>query len=114
MSQNIELHILGQSLRLNCPAEQHDALREAAAALEQRVNELKQRSGILQLDKILAIVGLNLSYELAQEKQKNHTQQDLMSHRIQQLDHSLTTILANSQPAGETTRLDSLRNDQNQ
>ncbi len=83
MSKNIELHIFGQVLRLNCPEEQQASLREAAARLEQRVGELKERTGILQMDRILAIVALNLTFELQQEKQKN-LQQDNMLHRIQQ------------------------------
>ena len=93
MSKNIELHIFGQVLRLNCPEEQQASLREAAARLEQRVGELKERTGILQMDRILAIVALYLTFELQQEKQKN-LQQDNMLHRIQQLDASLSDALA--------------------
>ena len=45
------------------------------------------------MDRILAIVALNLTFELQQEKQKN-LQQDNMLHRIQQLDASLSDALA--------------------
>ncbi|MGR3807354.1 cell division protein ZapA [Pasteurella testudinis DSM 23072] len=93
MSKNIELHIFGQVLRLNCPEEQQDALRAAASQLEERVGELKERTGILQLDRILSIVALNLTFELQQEKQKS-SQQDTLMTRIQQLDTSLSNALA--------------------
>lgn len=96
MSKNIDLHIFGQNLRLSCPEDQHQALELAAANLEKRVNELKARSNILQLEKVLAIVGLNLSYELEQEKLKNSTQANSMVDRIQQMDNSLTDILTNA------------------
>ncbi|KAE9525708.1 MULTISPECIES: cell division protein ZapA [Testudinibacter] len=93
MSENIELRIFGQVLRLHCPEEQQSALREAALQLEQRVGELKERSGMLQMDRVLSIVALNLTFELQQEKRKNQ-QQDSMLHRIQQLDASLSSALA--------------------
>ena len=69
-SKLIELNFLGQVLRLNCPEEQHDALREAAKLLDERVTEMKERTGILQVEKALTVVALNLSFELMQEKQK--------------------------------------------
>ncbi len=40
MSKNIDLYIFGQNLRLSCPEDQQQALREAAEVLE-KVSELK-------------------------------------------------------------------------
>ncbi|MCW9714686.1 cell division protein ZapA [Avibacterium avium] len=95
-SQNnsIELSVLGQILRLNCPEEQQDGLRQAARALDQRVSEMKERTGILQLDKVLSIVALNLSYELIQQEQKTQMIENAVSTQIQQLGSSLQTVLA--------------------
>ena len=42
-SKLIELTFLGQVLRLNCPEEQHETLREAAKELDARVTEMKER-----------------------------------------------------------------------
>lgn len=92
-SKSIELPVLGQVLRLNCPEEQHEALKQAAKMLDLRVSEMKERTGILQLERVLSIVALNLSYELLQEQQKTTSIEDLLKTRIQQLDHSLETIL---------------------
>ncbi|MDO5054660.1 cell division protein ZapA [Pasteurella oralis] len=92
-SKSIELPVLGQVLRLNCPEEQHEALKQAAKALDLRVSEMKERTGILQLERVLSIVALNLSYELLQEQQKTTSIEDLLKTRIQQLDHSLESIL---------------------
>ncbi|MFU2079231.1 cell division protein ZapA [Avibacterium avium] len=95
-SQNnsIELSVLGQILRLNCPVEQQDDLRQAARVLDQRVSEMKERTGILQLDKVLSIVALNLSYELIQQAQKTQMIENAVSTQIQQLGSSLQTVLA--------------------
>ncbi len=73
-SKSIELPVLGQVLRLNCPEEQHEALKQAARELDLRVSEMKERTGILQLERVLSIVALNLSYELLQAQQKRPPQ----------------------------------------
>ncbi|CAM3821435.1 cell division protein ZapA [Avibacterium endocarditidis] len=93
-SQSIELSVLGQVLRLNCQEDQHDALRQAARALDQRVSEMKERTGILQLEKVLSIVALNLSYELIQQQQVTQKIEQAVSTQIKQLDSSLEGILA--------------------
>ncbi|MBE2895794.1 cell division protein ZapA [Pasteurellaceae bacterium HPA106] len=93
MSENIELHLFGQVLRLNCPQDKQAALREAAQCLEARVSEFKERTGILQLDRVLSIVALNLSFELDQEKQKNAEQQVIFS-KLEQFDENLNQALA--------------------
>ncbi|MCW9699775.1 MULTISPECIES: cell division protein ZapA [unclassified Avibacterium] len=93
-SQSIELSVLGQVLRLNCQEDQHDALRQAARALDQRVSEMKERTGILQLEKVLSIVALNLSYELIQQQQVTQKIEQVVSTQIRQLDNSLEGILA--------------------
>ncbi|QQF71668.1 cell division protein ZapA [Histophilus somni] len=94
MSKLIELSVSGQVLRLNCLPEQHDALRQAAHLLDNRVMEMRERTGILQMEKILSIVALNLSFELMQEQQKTQTIENVINQKIAQLEGSLENILA--------------------
>lgn len=90
----VEVSVLGQSLRLKCPEDQHEFLRQAAQQLDERVTKMKERTGLLNVEKVLSIVALNLSYELMQEQQKTKMVEDVVAQRIQQLDHSLEGILA--------------------
>ncbi|HBO37902.1 MAG TPA: cell division protein ZapA [Pasteurellaceae bacterium] len=92
-TKSIEVNFLGQVLRLNCPEEQHDALREAAKILDDRVTEMKERTGILQVDKALAIVALNLSFELMQEKEKTYLSESVLQSQLQQLTQQLAQSL---------------------
>ena len=101
-SKLIELNFLGQVLRLNCPEEQHDVLREAAKLLDERVTEMKERTGILQVEKALTVVALNLSFELMQEKQKTELTENVLKTQIQQLTQSLAS-LADSTTNRQTT-----------
>ncbi|MDH2997127.1 cell division protein ZapA [Pasteurellaceae bacterium LFhippo2] len=86
---NIELSLFGQVLRLYCPPEQQEALLASANRLEERVSVLKEQSGIIQLEKVLSIVALNLNYELEQEQQKNAENRNVLQACVQQLDASL-------------------------
>lgn len=87
---NIELLLFGQVLRLYCPPEQQEGLLASAQRLEQRVAKLKEQSGIIQLEKVLSIVALNLNYELEQEQRKNNENKSVLEACIQHLDHSLS------------------------
>lgn len=89
---NIEIQIFGQVLRLTCPADQQDNLLQSAQRLEERVAALKEQSGIIQLEKVLAIVALNLNYELEQEKQKNENNKTVLENCIKALDGSLNKL----------------------
>lgn len=55
---------------------------------------MKERTGILQLDKVLSIVALNLSYELIQQQQVAQKIENMVSTQIKQLDSSLESFLA--------------------
>ena len=98
-ANNIEIQLFGQVLRLHCPPEQKDNLLAAAQRLEERVGVLKEQSGIIQLEKVLAIVALNLNYELELEKQRNESNKNVLQNCIQQLDSSLNKL----QPAASIT-----------
>ncbi|GAB1440585.1 hypothetical protein MASR2M36_33700 [Providencia sp.] len=45
-AQPVDIQIFGRSMRVNCPAEQKEALLESAKELEQRLQNLKDRSGV--------------------------------------------------------------------
>ncbi len=89
---NIEIQILGQSIKLYCPEEQQQALLESALLLEGRVARLKEQSKIIQLEKVLAIVALNLQFELDQEKAKNSEVQNVLTSCVTKLDSSLNRL----------------------
>lgn len=91
---NIELSLFGQVLRLYCPPEQQEFLLASAQRLEERVAVLKEQSGIIQLEKVLSIVALNLNYELEQEQRKNLENKNVLEACVKQLDSSLAKFQA--------------------
>ena len=91
-NNNVEIPILGLVLRLHCPEDQQEALLVSAQRLEERVSKLKEQSGIIQIEKVLAIVALNLHYELEQERQRNSENKNVLMACIEQLDNSLNQL----------------------
>ncbi len=91
-NNNIEIQILGQSIKLYCPEEQQEALLESALLLEGRVAKLKDQSKIIQLEKVLIIIALNLQFELTQEKNKNRETQNTLASCLKKLDLSLEKL----------------------
>ena len=69
-AQPVDLQIFGRSLRVNCPPEQRDALNQAAEDLNQRLQDLKERTRVTNTEQLVFIAALNISYELTQEKAK--------------------------------------------
>ncbi len=70
-AQPVDLQIFGRSLRVNCPPEQRDALNQAAEDLNQRLQDLKERTRVTNTEQLVFIAALNISYELTQEKSED-------------------------------------------
>lgn len=68
-AQPVDLQIFGRSLRVNCPPEQRDALNQAAEDLNQRLQDLKERTRVTNTEQLVFIAALNISYELTQESE---------------------------------------------
>ena len=69
--QKIEVSIMGKLYSVVCPKQQQEGLKEAVSFLNNQVEELKRRAKGMKSseaawsrDSLLAIIALNLSYEL--------------------------------------------------
>lgn len=69
-SQAVQVQILGRAIKVNCPAGQEAALKEAAQDLDNRVNELSERTKVTNTEQLLTITSLNICYELHAAKKR--------------------------------------------
>ncbi|BDH44675.1 cell division protein ZapA [Salmonella enterica subsp. enterica serovar Choleraesuis] len=92
-AQPVDIEIFGRSLRVNCPPEQRDALNQAAEQLNQRLQDLKDRTRVSNTEQLVFIVALNVCYELAQEKTKTEDYAASMEQRIRMLQHTIEQAL---------------------
>lgn len=68
--QPIDIQIFGRTLRINCPSQQKEDLNKAVTDLTQRLQDLKIRTKVTNLDQLIFIAALNICHELSQEKLK--------------------------------------------
>ncbi|KLN97600.1 cell division protein ZapA [Moellerella wisconsensis] len=92
-AQPVDLQIFGRSMRVNCPPEQQEALLLAADELEQRLQDLKNRSGVTNTEQLVFIVALNVCHELAQEKTKTRDYAYNMEEKIKMLQQTIEQAL---------------------
>ncbi|WP_457913706.1 cell division protein ZapA [Candidatus Gillettellia adelgis] len=78
----VDVRIFGRLLRVNCPQEQQDALNIAAGDLNQRLQNLKDRTHVLNTETLLFITALNVCHELTQEKLKTQNHESKIEQRI--------------------------------
>ncbi|XOD70118.1 MAG: cell division protein ZapA [Sodalis sp. (in: enterobacteria)] len=92
-TQPVEIQIFGRTLRINCPLEQEEALHQAAKDLNQRLQHLKDRTRVINIEQLVFIVSLNVCHELAQERLKTRDYAANMEERIRLLQHTIEQAL---------------------
>lgn len=91
-NQAVEIEILGKLTRVNCPAGQEESLRRAAHDLDQRLQEMAERTQVANVEKLLTIAALNVCYELQQQKSAEQNQQQ-MTERMEKLCRTLDDVV---------------------
>lgn len=72
-AQPVDLQIFGRSLRVNCPPEQRDALNQAAEDLNQRLQDLKERTRVTNTEQLVHRGVEHQLSELTQESEDSAT-----------------------------------------
>lgn len=94
-TQVVTIHVFGRTLKLNCPIDEIEALDLAAKDLDDRLNELRNKTQIMNSDQLIITAALNISYELTKEKQKTLQIDNEYNERLRKiqnlLDHTLNS-----------------------
>ncbi|MDC0610632.1 cell division protein ZapA [Vibrio sp.] len=92
-NQAVEVKILGNTTRVNCPKGQEESLIAAAHELNSRLHEMSERTKVNNETKLLTIAALNICYELQQFRQESEHSEHRLLERIEQLSVSLEHAL---------------------
>ncbi|SES89650.1 cell division protein ZapA [Thorsellia anophelis DSM 18579] len=92
-TQRVDISVFGRSFRVNCPTEQKEALELAALDLDTRLTELKNRTGVSNVEQLVFIAALNVCHELAQERTKTADFAHTMEARIRVLQNTIEQAL---------------------
>ena len=88
-TQTLVVHILGNDYHVSCPSDEGEALKRAAAELDQRMRDIRQTGSIIGLERIAVMAALNLSHDLLQLQQARPALEDdevkQLNQRIDQL-----------------------------
>ncbi|VAX76675.1 cell division protein ZapA [Buchnera aphidicola] len=69
--KSIDIEVFGRCIRVNCPDKNSSDLYYIANILNERLEELKGKTGVSNIEQLIFITALNLCYELEVEKQKS-------------------------------------------
>lgn len=69
--KSIDIEVFGRFIKVNCPDENSSDLYYLANLLNKRLEYLKEKTGVSNIEQLIFITALNLCYELELEKQKS-------------------------------------------
>ena len=89
----VEINIMGRIYKLSCQTGQGNALRAAAAELNELLAQMRQRSRGSNNEQLAVMAALNFCHELALEKNKNRQYSETMDQRIRMLQSTIEEAL---------------------
>ena len=63
-NRTVDITIMGRGYKVNCAEEERESLLQAAAYLDQKMNEIRSSGRIGQPDRIAVMAALNIAHEL--------------------------------------------------
>ena len=87
-----KIHILGKEYQVNCPPEEREALERSAELLNEKMEEIRNGSQIIGLERIAVMAALNLAHDLIQTEQSAE-QNSLASDVLQTMNSKIDSAL---------------------
>ena len=90
---SLKIQILDKEYQVNCQPEEREALEYSAQLLNEKMDEIRQGSHIIGLERIAVMAALNLAHELI--RSQTSSQQDAQaSNLLQSMDSKLDSVLS--------------------
>jgi cell division protein ZapA len=91
-SVSLKIHILGKEYQVNCPPEEQEALERSAELLNEKMEEIRNGSQIIGLERIAVMAALNLAHDLIQTEHSAE-QNSLASDVLQTMNSKIDSAL---------------------
>jgi cell division protein ZapA len=92
-SAPISVTILDREYQFTCEPHERNALREAAAFLDEKMREIKATGNLMSLERIAVMTALNMSDELLKMRQHDQRRREQVDQRIKSLANQLDDAL---------------------
>ena len=90
---SLKIQILDKEYQVNCQPEAREALEYSAQLLNEKMDEIRQGSHIIGLERIAVMAALNLAHDLI--RSQTSSQQDAQASNIlQSMDSKLDSVLS--------------------
>ena len=93
-AKTIEVTLLGRSYRVACGDEEREALLQAVAYLEGKMNEIKQSGKVAGTERIAVMAALNVAHELLSMRLGDGFDMGKAKRRISSIEARLEAALA--------------------
>jgi len=91
---SIEVTLLGRGYRVTCGEGEREALMQAVAYLDGKMNEIKQNSKVTGTERIAVMAALNIAHELLSVKVGGGLDLGQVKRRISDIEAKLDAALA--------------------
>lgn len=93
-TQTLDVTLLGRSYRVACRGDEREALLQAVAYLEGKMNEIKQAGKVAGTERIAVMAALNVAHELLSLRLGEGFDLGKAKRRIAAIEATLETALA--------------------
>jgi cell division protein ZapA len=93
-SNTVSVKILGQEYKIKCPPDKISELQESAIHLDKFMQEVRDGSQVLSVDRIAVIAALNIAHEMLILKKQKNNYIELLSKRIAELEMKIEHAMA--------------------
>lgn len=90
----VPIRILDKEYTVGCPAEERDALLEAARTLNDKMREIRNSGKVIGTERIAVMAAVNLSYELLQHRSGNSGYNSDHERRLLRMQERIEQALA--------------------
>ena len=92
--KTVEVNLLGRSYRVACDDHEREALMQAVAYLDAKMNEIRKAGKVMGAERIAVMAALNISNEFLQNKQVLNSIQSDTNGRARHLTDRIMVALA--------------------
>jgi len=90
----ISVSILGRDYQFTCAPEEQQALKAAAALLDERMREIKKSGNLMALERVAVMTALNLADELLKLKSRDQQRTEQVDNRLRRLADQVDSALS--------------------
>ena len=90
----VTVRILDKEYRVACEPHEQEGLIESARMLDRSMREIRQTGRVIGIDRIAVMAALNISHELIQLKQEQHSLDEDADRRLRRLQERMADALA--------------------